>query len=45
MRDTKAVLMFVQTELLIDPKDIIMFGRSMGTGVASQLVSSMISIK
>ncbi len=41
VRDAMAVLRFVNTELNIDFKDILIFGRSMGTGVATQLVLQM----
>ena len=41
VRDAKSVLSFVNTELNIDFKDILIFGRSMGTGVATQLVLQM----
>ena len=41
VRDAKAVLTFLNSELQINHSDIIILGRSIGTGVASQLVKSM----
>ncbi len=41
VRDAKAVLRFLHVELQIDFQDILIFGRSMGTGVATQLTLLM----
>ena len=41
MRDAECVLKFVLWDLHLAEKDVIIIGRSMGTGVASQLASSM----
>jgi pimeloyl-ACP methyl ester carboxylesterase len=41
MRDAECVLKFVLWDLHLAEKDVILIGRSMGTGVASQLASSM----
>lgn len=41
VRDARLVLEFVQNKLKVDNRDIILFGRSMGTGVASSLASTM----
>ena len=41
VRDAKAVLEFVNCELKIDYANILIMGRSIGTGVAAQLAKSM----
>ena len=39
--DSRIVYKFVTTELKYDHRDLIVLGRSMGTGVATQLVRHM----
>lgn len=41
INDSRILYRFVTTELKYNSKDLIVFGRSMGTGVATQLVRHM----
>jgi pimeloyl-ACP methyl ester carboxylesterase len=43
IRDAKAVLKFIHSELKIEFEDIILWGRSIGTGVVAQLAKSMLT--
>ena len=41
VRDARLVLEFIRNKLKVDNRDIILFGRSMGTGVATTLACTM----